>query len=265
MIVTLDNFDWSVTNRDLVIFMPNWARGEYVRKTVELIQTEIPKDKWIVLTINDRIHEDLSDLEPYNAVYLTFGPDRPKDGRGDAFMRNIAIKRCKSKWFFQKDPEVIVRGDFIKHILECPTEMYRLSGPALKVRRHTTERFLKSEATLEDCYVDADQYPINPAMFMFFHFGFAVKTYILQGIRGYDEDYKKMYCADTDLYGRLMAMGVKPTFDPECHPVHLWHVEPWAPNTPKTKADYAEMRNMLASKNPRSSVRNDPLTWGEGD
>jgi GT2 family glycosyltransferase len=263
--ITLDNFNWSITNRKLVIFIPNWGRGEYIRKTVKTIQTKVPRDKWLVIVINDRIHEDLSDLKDDNVLYLTFGPDRVGLGRGDGFARNIAIKRCQSEWFFQKDPEIIVTGDFINSILNCPTDMYRLSGPAQKTRKNTSQKFLQGDATIEDCSEDAENHPINPNQFVYFHFGFAVKTDILRNMRGYDEDYKKMYCADRDLYMRLMAQGVTPTFDPGCHPIHLWHEVPWFPNSPQTRVDYEEMKNLFANKDPKQFIRNDPETWGEGD
>lgn len=264
--MTLDNFDWSITNRELVIFIPNWGRGEYVRKTIAEMDTHVPLNKWLIVVINDRIHEDFSDLDGFeNTVYLTFGPELNKEGRGDGFIRNVAIKRCQSKWFFQRDPEIIITGDFIKSIIECPTDMYRLSGPAKKTRQATTERFLRGEATVQECSEDSDQYDIDPNKFVYFHFGFAVKTKILQDIRGYDEEYKKMYCADRDIYSRLMAQGVIPTFDPECKPIHLWHTIPWFPNNPKTIADYKEMQQIFANKDPNQFIRNNPETWGEGD
>jgi hypothetical protein len=266
MISTLENFDWSITNRKLVIFMPNFGRGEYVRKTVQTISTTIPREDWLVVAINDRVHEDLSGLEEnYNTVYLTFGPERSKEARGDAFMRNVIIKRCQSEWLFQKDPEIVVHNDFIKHILECQTDMYRLSGPASKVRQATTQKFLQDQATIQECIQDSDKYTINEKQFVYFHFGFAVKTAILKNMRGYDEDYKKMYCADKDLYARLMASGVRPTFDAKCKPIHLWHTVPWYPDNPENKADYARMKAIFASKDPKQTIRNDEHSWGEGD
>jgi len=142
--------------------------------------------------------------------------------------------------------------------------MYRLSGPALKVREQTTLKFLKGNATIEDCQSDAESYRIDPNAFVYFHFGFAVKTSILRQMRGYDEDYKKMYCADKDLYGRLIANGIRPTMDQQCSPVHLWHTVPWYPNTEVTKRDYAEMKALFETKNASDFVRNDD-SWGEGD
>lgn len=266
MISTLENFDWSITDRKLIIFIPNFGRGEYVRKTVQEIETAISRKDWLVLVINDRIHEDFAGLETTaNIAYLTFGPTRSREGRGDAFVRNIAIKRCQSEWLFQKDPEIIVQNDFIKHIIECQTDMYRLSGPASKVRRATTQKFLTGQATVDECVQDADHYSINESQFVYFHFGFAVRTSILKDMRGYDEDYKKMYCADKDLYARLMATGVKPTFDEQCKPIHLWHTVPWYPNSPENEANYAKMKAIFASKDPKQIVRNDEHTWGEGD
>lgn len=266
MLIKFEDFDWSITNRRLVIFIPNFGRGEYVRKTIQEIKTIVPHKDWLILIINDRIHEDFSDLDSTkNIVYLTFGPERNKEGRGDAFIRNIAIKRCQSKWFFQKDPEIIIQNDFVKHILECQTEMYRLSGPASKVRKGTTQKFLADKATVAECLKDADHYPINENQFVYFHFGFAVKTSILKKMRGYDEEYKKMYCADKDLYARLMSAGIKTTFDQQCKPIHLWHIVPWYPDSPENKANYAEMRAIFANKDPKQTLRNNEHTWGEGD
>jgi len=83
-------------------------------------------------------------------------------------------------------------------------------------------------------------------------------------LRGYDEDYGGTYCYDRDLYYRLVAGGAKVTMDPECHPIHLWHVTPSLPNTEQTSREYEEMKKMFASKNFHKAVRNNADTWGEG-
>lgn len=262
--ITLDNFDWSITNRELVIFIPNWGRGKYIRKTIATIKTSIPQDKWIVLVINDRIHEDFSDLKNQNVVYLTFGSDASKEERGDAFMRNIAIKRCCSRLFFQKDPEIIITGDFIAHALNCPTDLYRLGGPAIKVPQDISEQFLQDDATIQDCESKGKPYPIHQHIFVCFHYGFCVPTKILKNMHGYDEDYKLPYCADHDLYDRLMAQGIHPTMDNECHPLHLWHQYPGFQNKSQAKPNYDKMKAIFASKNPKNWLRN-PKGWGNGD
>jgi len=265
MLIEFADFDWSLTNRELVIFIPNWGRGNYIRSTIAAMETSVPRDRWIIIVGNDCQHEDLSDLENQNVVFFTFDPDRnrPQD-RGGGFIRNMVIKRSQSRWFFQRDPEIIIQNDFIAHILECGTEMYRLGGPARKTRKDTAERFLQGQATVAECRDDADVFQIDPQHFVYANFAFAVLTETLQEIRGFDEDYGQTYCYDRDLFVRLVNKGVKITSDPECTPIHLWHDTPSFPNTPETIADYDMMKEMFASKNPRHVVRNQQ-GWGEGD
>lgn len=265
MLVKFEDFDWSLTNRELVIFIPNWGRGNYIRQTIKTMETRVPYDKWIIIVGNDCQHEDLSDLESQNVVYFTFGADRnrPQD-RGGGFVRNMVIKRSHSRWFFQRDPEIIIENDFIDHILQCSTDMYRLGGPARKTRQNTTKRFLREQATIAECKQDADVFQINPQYFVYANFAFAVHTKILQDMRGFDEDYGQTYCYDRDLFVRLINNGVMITSDPKCTPIHLWHPTPSFPNTSKTIGDYNEMKAMFASKDPKQIVRN-PNGWGEGD
>lgn len=265
MLVRFEDFDWSLTDRELVIFIPNWGRSQYIRKTVKMMKTKVPQNKWIIVVGNDCQHEDLSDLKDNNVVYFTFDGDRnrPQD-RGGGFIRNIAIKRCRSKWFFQRDPEIVIENDFIDHILRCPTDTYRLGGPAKKVRKNTSERFMQGKATIEECKQDADVFPINIQHFVYANFAFAVHTQVLKDMRGFDEDYGQTYCYDRDLFVRLVNNGVAITSDPECTPIHIWHPTPSFPNTSKTIADYDEMKAMFASKDPKQIVRN-PHGWGEGD
>lgn len=265
MLVRFEDFDWSLTDRELVIFIPNWGRGNYIRRTVEAMETDVSRDRWIIIVGNDCQHEDLLDLEDQNVIYFTFDADRdrPQD-RGGGFIRNMAIKRSLSRWFFQRDPEIIIENDFINHILQCTTNMYRLGGPARKTRQGTAKRFLQRQATIAECKQDADVFQINPQHFVYANFAFAVHTQILQDIRGYDEDYGQTYCYDRDLFVRLINKGVTITCDPQCTPIHLWHPTPSFPNTPGTIADYDGMKAMFASKNSKQTIRN-PNGWGKGD
>lgn len=265
MLTEFADFDWSLTNRELVIFIPNWGRGDYIRSTVSAMETRVSRDKWIIIVGNDCQHEDLSDLENQNVVCFTFGGDRDRSqDRGGGFIRNMVIKRSHSHWFFQRDPEIIIENDFIDHIIKCPTDMYRLGGPARKTRKKTAQLFLQGKTTITECKQDANVFPINPQHFVYANFAFAVLTQTLQEIRGFDEDYGQTYCYDRDLFVRLIQKGMTITSDPECTPIHLWHPTPSFPNTSKTIAEYDEMKAMFASKDPKQIIRN-PDGWGEGD
>lgn len=264
--ITHTNFDWSLTDRELVIFMPNWGRGHFVRKTVEVMNTKIPKDRWVIIVGNDYTHEDLSDLEDQNVFSFTYKPGEPRrKERGGGYIRNIAIKRSKSKWFFQRDPEVVIEHDWIANILNCEADFYRLSGPAYRVKRTITEKFMNDNATINDCKNDSELIPINPNNFVFFNMAFGIRTKILQDMRGYDENHWGTYCYDRDLYVRLMAQNLQVTADPECHPIHLWHETPSFPDTKQTIAEYEEMKRLFATKDPKNFIRNLCGSWGEGE
>lgn len=264
MLVTLDDFDWSVTDRELVFFMPSWGRGHFIRKTVETMKTNISRDRWIIVVGNDCEHEDLSDLKDQNVVYFTFDANRTRpQERGGAFIRNVAIKRSRSKWFFQKDPEIIIENDFIANILNCPTNYYRLGEPGYRIKEDMAKRLMQGHITIAYCKQHSQQHAIDPQHHVYSNFAFAVPTQLLQNIRGFDEDYGQTYYYDTDLFARLQSYGVKITSDPQCNPIHIWHPTPSYPNTPKTKAEYEAMGVMFASKDPKQIVRN-PIKWGEG-
>lgn len=265
MLVTLENFDWSITERELVIFMPSWGRKDFVRRTVEVMETNVSRDRWIIIVGNDCQHEDLSCLRDQNVFYFTFSPGiERKQERGGGYIRNIAIKKCRSKWFFQRDPEVIIENDYINNIINCPTDFYRLSGPGYRVRQHITEKFMDGQASIEDCKSDSQLGQIIPGHFVFFNMAFAVKTKILQDMRGYDEDHWGTYVYDRDLHFRLMAQGLKETIDPQCKPIHLWHPTPSFPNTNKTKCEYEDMKQIFNTKDPKNYIRNIGKDWGEG-
>jgi len=262
--VTENNFDWSVTERPLVVFMPNWGRGNYIRKTVAAIKTEIPRDQWIVLVANDGVHEDLSDLKDQNVVYFTF--QRPNiSERNGCFIRNFVLRRLRSAFVFSKDPEIIVVGDFIKRILEdCDRPLYRLGGAAFKADREVTNRFMANDATIDDCIAHSQRLPIMPEQHMIMHYGYSMPVKILQQIRGYDEDYSiSPYCEDRDLFYRLKAMNIRPFVDQSCFPVHLWHEMKFFPNTPENSARYERAKALFRSKDPSQAMRNDN-DWGTG-
>ncbi len=111
------NFDWSITNRKLVIFIPNYGRKEYVEFGIKNLITSVPRDDWVIIIGNDNIEENFDNLFDQNVRYFTLFTGNSKP-RNSCKIRNYAIKRCMSNIFFQKDPEVVVIGDFIKKSIE---------------------------------------------------------------------------------------------------------------------------------------------------
>jgi hypothetical protein len=106
------NFDWSMTNRKVVVFIPNYQRHDYVEFGVKNFLTSLPKKDWVIIIGNDGYHHNFDHLIPHNAYCFSLEHDMLKP-RNSAFIRNYAIKRSASEIFFQKDPEVLVNGDFL--------------------------------------------------------------------------------------------------------------------------------------------------------
>lgn len=262
--ITEKNFDWNITNKRLVIFCPNWGRGQWLRHTVRTIDTEIPKDEWLILVCNDGIHEDLSDLEKYNVKYFTFEREN-KSERNGCFIRNYVIKRLQSHRVFIKDPEIIIRGDFIKEVLECNREFYRLGGYAYKVNEKATFMYMQGKYSIQDCLNNSSKTPILPGQHMNMHYGYSMITKLLQDMNGYDEDFSiSPYYEDQDIFYRFLAMGIFPFMSNNCYPIHLWHEMKFFPNEPETKRMYEKSGRLFASKDPKDFIRNKNIEWGTG-
>lgn len=101
---------------DAVLFIPNHGRGDLVRFSIENIKTYIPNDRWLIIVGNDNVNEDFSDIADRNVRYFTIDVGSPSE-RSGSFIRNYFIKRCNARIIIQKDPEVIIVGDFISNII----------------------------------------------------------------------------------------------------------------------------------------------------
>lgn len=258
------NFDWSQTNIDLLFLIPNYGRGNYIRKIIDnLTNTSIPKDKWIILIINDGREENFDDLKDKNVLYFTIERGHPWE-RGDGFTRNIAIKYSKSNLLAQKDPEIYYTGDFIKGCFDHMGELYRCGGLAHLSKKQDTELFMNDQISINEIQQRAQKYPITERH-VYYHFGYCIQREILVKLGGYDESYKYYAYADTDLFDRLMKFGVKQFVDKSIQPIHLFH------NKPDTKNDSIAIkrelinRRLYESKKNESIIRNIGVDWGTGD
>lgn len=262
---TEKDFDWSLTNRKLVIMMPNWGRGDYIKKTVETIETVVPAKDWIILVANDGLHEDLYDLDDQNVVFFTFQRENISERNG-CFIRNFVIKRLQSERVFIKDPEIIIEGDFIRRILvDCDKPLYRLGGDfACKASREITGNFMAGNATIQDCITNSQKHPIYRNQHMIMHYGYSMPVATLQQMKGYDEDYSvSPYCEDRDIFYRFVAQELPVFFDKQCFPIHLWHEMKFFPNTPENAARYEKAKALFHAKDPTNFIRN-PNGWGTG-
>jgi len=261
---TFKDFDWSITNRELVLLVPNFGRGRYIRKVIDsLTATCIEKSQWIILIINDAIHEDFSDLADKNVAYFTV--DRiDKYERGDAFMRNICIKYSQSKMIAQKDPEIFYTNDFIDGCFDNQGVLYRCGGSSYLAKEHDTNEYLSGNIDKDRLIKNADRYPITEK-FVYWHFGHCAPIESFRNLNGYDEDFKYYGYVDTDMWDRLMKSGLKQRIDSACSPVHLWHPKPHFKTHERDIKRYEAMGRLYNSKINGSIVANNNTNWGEGD
>lgn len=262
---TFKNFDWAITAKDLVLFVPNFGRGRYIRKVLDsLIKTDVPTYKWIILIINDGIHEDFTDLKEKNVYHFTFERS-PIWERGDAFMRNIFIKYGQSKMLAQKDPEIFYTGDFIKGCFDHQDVLYRCGGYTLQATQKETENYLNGCDNLDILMRTSRSIPILEDRFVFWHYGHCAPMESFKKLGGYDEDFKRYGYVDTDMHDRLMKSGLKQYFDKNCVPVHLWHEKPKVYTDATDKKRYEEMGILYNKKRDTGIIRNEGVNWGEGN
>jgi predicted glycosyltransferase involved in capsule biosynthesis len=250
------DFDWDITRKDLVILIPNFKRADYIQKTINnLIKTSIPRDKWVVLVINDGFHESFEDLQDKNVYYFTFERS-PLVERNGAFIRNIAIKRCQCNLLAQKDPEVLFTGDFIAGCFNNSSVLYRCGGIAHLTKQDQKHKFFNGVINEKELAQISVKFPILENQYVYFHYGHCVSINYFRKINGYDEDFTSYGPEDHDMYDRLLGCGLQPFFDKQCSPIHLYH---GVPNT-----SHEEMKNVYKQKQKEGIIRNIGINWGEG-
>jgi hypothetical protein len=253
---TFKNFDWDVTKKDLVIFIPNFQRADYIQRTIDnLVRTSVPRDRWVVLVINDGFHEPLEDLQWKNVHYFTFERS-PLIERNGAFIRNIAIKRCQCKLFAQKDPEILFTGDFIKGCLDHQDVLYRCGGLAYVTKQYQKHSFFNGFIDEAELIRASIKFTIPKNTYTYWHYGHCVPIDYFRRINGYDEDFKSYGPEDHDMYDRLLKCGLKPFYDESCSPIHLWHGP--------INTNHQGMKDVYSQKRDENVVRNLKINWGEG-
>ncbi len=111
------NFDWSETNKKLVIFSLNFKRSNLIETVIKNFNTSISCTDWIHIIGNDGVEEDFQHLYKHNVRFFTIFRDNTVERNG-SFLRNYFIKRCQSKLLLQKDAEVVLLDDPVKNCIE---------------------------------------------------------------------------------------------------------------------------------------------------
>lgn len=260
--ITQHNFDWNITNKDIVIFVPNFKRKNLLISTLERFQTKVPRDKWLILVVNDGIHEDLSDLaDQYNIAYFTLERDVVQERNG-CMARNYVIKRIQSRIFASRDPEIILHcDDYITTVMQLTSKQIHRCHYAAEMTEQDRPRILA------DPNLDVTKLPTlrvwpvqNIHTYQGFHFCFATYTDLLRQIGGYDEDYENGYgYEDIDLLERLIIAGGEFIVDKNFSTYHIWH--PHMRRFHRTITSNENLfRKKMAIKNP---IANEGIVWGE--
>jgi len=277
-ITVKQNFDWSATDKELVIFMPNYNGRHLTEASIQRIQTAVEHKHWMVLIGNDNVEDEWNHLRTQNVASITLLRD-DKQPRNGAFIRNYVIKRCQSRLFLQKDGEVCIEGDFIHNALDYCLGIMDVGwrpGYAVALNGLQTENYLNGRLGVPLEQISREIEPVVPCMdakivkdyllrrngqvnfISYYHYAYCVKTEWLRMMNGYDESYRYYGWEDVDMYLRLSALGVEIQPDYNCYAVHLNH-----PSTVNRRM-LNVMCDVFRSKNPDVARRNDS-GWGEGE
>jgi len=215
------NFDWSCTNREFVMFVPNFGRKHLLAPTVKRFQTTVSQDKWMWLVVNDGREEDLSDLESYNLRWFNF--EREPIERNGCMIRNFVIKRLQSKWLCSKDPEIICPIDIVSKIIDCENMVYRAVAN-IELNEQETQTVLDNPFTDLTKLSVLRQWSATKKTYQGFHHLFCTRTQTLKDMQGYEEDFRDGYgYEDVNLLERLMAGNIKLVIDNDLVTYHIHH------------------------------------------
>jgi len=242
-------FDWSVTDRKIVVFIPNYSRKSFLVESMKYFHTGLDEKDYIVVVGNDGIEEDFSSLGWKNVVSFTLHRT-PPSVRNGGFIRNYFIKRCQSEYVFQKDPEVVIAADFLAQTVA--SDNITRCGRQRILAQAETEGLISGRIPIEQLQQRAAGIGHAPT---FIHYGFGIKTSTLQQMRGYDERFLYYGYEDTDLYNRLVRQGYKMDYPQNLCALHMWHV-------PMMRG-MVETQRVYDNEAGHSFIAN-PNGWGEG-
>ncbi len=170
---------------------------------------------------------------------------------------NIALKTCKTPWFFVGDIDMIFHPDFIENL-------YHLKDNSEVV--YFQVGFLNKQESLIDRAFDAYRVSFksnSEATGMTLY-----KTDVLKSLNGYDEFYHGWGGEDTDVHVRLDNANVKVDFyDKKLLMLHQWH--PKAYRSKESLEPYHDdlelinHRYLAYTKLNGTSIANTKFEWGQ--
>ena len=143
MSICAKKFNWDLTNRKYMLLIPNYKRRKLLIPSIESLRTNADRRDWGVLIINDGVDEDFSSIECDNVFSITLGRKGKNISRNGLFARNYCIKRMMCQYLFQKDPEIVIRGDVFNKPLD-EHDVYR-AGKVISLNKKIQRYFVKKE------------------------------------------------------------------------------------------------------------------------
>jgi len=256
-----DNFDWGITNTDVVLYIPNFGRKKFLEPTLKAIKTDLPLDKWMILVVNDGVHEDLSDLEHFNLRYFTFDRGENPSERNGCMIRNFVLKRLQSRIVATRDPEIFMDGnDYLQKIYNLDDQVFR-PGCMVELAEPETPKILSGNYGELSGLAYRTRHKVTPENHRAFHAGFAVRTQTLVDMGGYDEGFKDYYgYEDVDLLIRLQRSNASIIVDNSITAYHIWHMRKNKfLKTVRKSGTIFEQRQRQAK-----IIANEGIEWGQG-
>lgn len=255
-------FDFYSTNKPVVLFIPNFGRGKYIRALKEQFNTKADRSDYLIVIGNDGIEEDFSDLADLNVSSFTI--NRIPTERNGAFIRNYFIKNSRCQYLYQKDPEILISGvddpilEMVETAKKCPDFVIRPKFTASidqKTTDHvfdigTTKWFLPQMDDIKEIPIDSPER---------IHFLYGAPLKLLQDMRGYSEDFWAYGPEDRDMYKRLLQTKTVVAQMQKWLVTHFWH--------PVSEVVYKNLNEMhlVEGLQDRDSVyRNLNKKWGLG-
>lgn len=256
---TQKNFNWDITHKELIIFVPNFSRKHLLIPTLKRFKTSVKNDRWCFVVCNDRKEENLSDLESeFNIKWFTFEHEN-KDEMNGCLLRNYFIKRCKSKWLMTKDPEIIIDDDIISKIIDLDDIVFRPGG-MIELYPQETQRIIDEPfINLKDLPI-LRQWKVTNTNYQAFHNCVCIRTERLKNMNGYEEEFRNGYgYEDVNMLDRIKQSNARIIIDDSITTYHINH--PIIRSFHKTIIDNEKIYRKL--KENLQIVANKDNEWGE--
>jgi hypothetical protein len=267
--ITENDFDWSVTERDIVIVLPSVGRKVQLIPGLKrlITTTALPKENWRIVVMNNCCHEDLSDLQCLNCSYFTLSKSLQTNYLNGGYARNYVLKRLRSKRVIFRDAEIFHDGDYLSYANQLPVDAVGELFAANQVYYNGIVGGVSVTASPEvtRAIIDNPMVDLRTIARIFRMrsyegmngYGWIAPTKMLQDMRGFDEDFDEWGMEDSDIFDRIKASGRPVIRMPQGYPVYATHLfHPPAP-FPSGKAC-----RIYKEKDPNQLIRN-PNGWGE--